>query len=149
MNTPDTYDNSNLPPLGGSQLGAGTRVDSYFVHYDVASGNQTNSGSVTFDTDILGVLVYATTIDASDGTLGAPGTVYVPGGTDPNRGMDFGPDAFTLSADLRTLAFSLRENSNRLDQVRIVVASAAPEPDTVLLFGAGLIGLGLLRRRRS
>ncbi len=152
VDTPGTYDNSNIPSLGGSQVPAGTRVDSYFLHYDAASGNPTSAGSVSFDTDILGVVVYAATLEASDGSLGAPGTTYIPAGTDANRGLDFGPDAFTLSADLRTLSLSIRENSNRVDQVRVVVASPgalAPEPGTALLLGAGLLGLALVGQRRS
>ncbi len=67
-----------------------------------------------------------------------------------NRGLDFGPDAITLSANLRTLSFALSDNSNRVDQARIVVAAAGPlvpEPHTALLFGAGLLVLAATRRK--
>lgn len=149
LDTPGTYDNNNLPP-GGGPVAAGTLVDSYFVHYNPASGNQSLFGSVTFDTDILGVLVFTAALEGSDASLGSPGTVYIPLGGDANRGLDFGPDAVTLSADLRTLSFALSDNSNRVDQARIVVAGAGsivPEPDTALLFGAGLLVLAAARRK--
>ncbi len=150
VNAPGTYSNGNPPVAGSGQIAAGTLVDSYFVHFNPASGNQTLTGSVTFDTDILGVLVLTAALSGSDAGLGGPGTVYIPAGSDPNRGLDFGPDAMTLSANLRTLSFSLSDNSNRVDQVRIVVAGAGPiipEPDTALLFGAGLLVLAAARRR--
>lgn len=47
LDAPGTYDNTNLPP-GGGPIAAGTQVDSYFVHFNPASGNQTLTGSVTF-----------------------------------------------------------------------------------------------------
>jgi hypothetical protein len=151
VTAPGIYQNGSAPIAASGSIAAGTKVDSYFIHFDPANGTQTGTGSVTFDTDILGVLVYTSTLAAgSDGLLGAPGTLYVTGA---NRGLEFGPseDVVTLSSDLRTLTLSLREQSSRVDQLRVVVASPGsliPEPDTALLFGGGLLALAALRRRR-
>jgi hypothetical protein len=142
-----TYDNNNLPPLGGSQIAAGSLVESYFINLDVASGFQTLSGSVTFDSEILGVIVYTTTLEGgSDADLGSPTTTYIPAGSDDNRGLDFGPDSITLSSDLMTLSFTLRDNQTRVDQIRVITVST-PEPSTALLLTTGLLGLAILGRR--
>lgn len=149
VTAPGTYNGVSPPTAGSGSIAGGTVVDSYFIHLDRVTGNTVIAGSATFDTDILGVLVYTGGIDGSDGLLGAPGTLYVSG--DANRGLDFGQDVVTLSADLRTLTLSLRENHNRVDQLRVVVAAAGPlvpEPSTALLLGGGLLVLAAARRQR-
>ena len=139
---PGTYD--TLASLVGGSLAAGTRVSSYYLHTDKVGKTQDVAkffGSITFDTDILGVA-------ASDGgllgtdLLGAIGTTYP--ATDGRRfDLDYA-DWFKISADRRTLTYSsaLAVSS---DDLRIVVSSV-PEPGAMALSLLGLGLLGLIRR---
>jgi uncharacterized repeat protein (TIGR01451 family) len=107
---------------------AGTVVDSHFLHADnVGKAKVRLQGSVTFDADIIGVIITDNNLDASD-RLGAVGTRY------PNdlkrRGLELpsvrrGGDLVTLSADLRTLTFDVAFPSV-LDQIRVITANAPP-----------------------
>ena len=144
VTAPGTYNGGSPPAAGSGSIAAGTRVDSYFVHFDRVNGNAVVGGSVTFDSDILGVIVYSAGLDASNGLLGAGGTSYISGVS--THGLEFAEDVVTLSGDLRTLTLSLQEQPNRVDQLRIVVA--APEPGTALLLGGGLLALAATRRAR-
>jgi hypothetical protein len=144
-----TYDSGNVPVAGSGSIAPGSVVDSYFIHLDRLGQNAVVSGSVTFDTDILGVIVYTGGLGGSDGLLGAGGTSYISG--DPNRGLEFGPSEDVLTLSGSTLTLSLREQQNRVDQLRVVVAGSAPvvpEPDTALLLGSGLLALAAARRTR-
>lgn len=115
---------------------AGTRVDSHLLHADpVGSPDPLEpvlvSGAVTFDTEILGVIVLNTMADphlnASDG-VGAAATDY------PDdlgvRGLEFsagaGGDLVSLDDD-HTLFVDLA--MHRYDQVRVITA-APPVPTT-------------------
>jgi hypothetical protein len=117
----------------------GTMVDSYFLHSDPANPHKQYDGSVTFDTPILGVIVIADTLKASDPILGAPGTLY------PilaiGRGLELSADQdhVTLSSDLKTLTVHFFTHFN-VDQVRIITAASVPEPASVLLLSLGLLG---------
>jgi hypothetical protein len=136
---------------------AGTAVDSYFLHSDPVSLVANFFGTVTFDREILGVILLAPRLNESDSVLGAPGTAYPTG--ELARGVEESStelDAVTLSADRRTLTVALR-TLGKADQLRVVTASSlvvpaapTPEPTSVvmLVVGAGISALGLRRRGR-
>ena len=65
-------------PNGSRKIAAGEQVDSHLIHSD-PPGNKTTgrlTGTVTFPSDIIGVIGSTARLNASDGVLGAPGTTY-------------------------------------------------------------------------
>jgi len=143
FNAPGTY-NSNPGSL--PFIPAGTVVDSYYLITDPVGSDVNNvrnfSGTITFSTDVLGVIVLDPEFASSNGTLGHPGTLYSPAGIALELGS---PDTFTLSGGRRTISFSFSSNT-AADNMRIVTA-AVPEPASAVLVVAGLAGVLLLRRR--
>ena len=131
---------------------SGTRVDSYLFHFDPLSGSGASGGSVTFNRDILGILVQTSSLDATDALLGALATTYQ---LDDFRGVE-GPgfetegitvnDIVTLSADFRTVRFDFSTTS-RLDEIRVI--TAVPEPAALGFIVIGVVGLLADRRKRS
>lgn len=126
ISTPGTYERTeDLTPFS---IPAGTIVDSHFLHADtVGKAKVRLQGSVTFDADIIGVIVTDGSLDKSD-RLGASATRY------PEdlelRGLELtgrrhGGDLVTLSADLRTLTFDVTFSSV-LDQIRVITANGPP-----------------------
>jgi len=151
-------------------INSGTVVNSYFIHADpVGSGTDSSdvvniSGTVTFDTAILGLIwtgqecnncpVSPMYLDASD-YLGAVGTIYPTGSL--GRGYeveDFyainGTQDFVISDD----GFSLTTLSSAAqplfsDQLRVITAaSPVPLPLPVWLFLSGLLALVGVGRKR-
>lgn len=147
INAPGLY--SSAASLTGGTIAAGTAVDSYLLHFDPnVSGPlfipQGAFGTITFDREILGVIVLDATLDASDSVVGNPGTVYPTGVV--GRGLDFGVlDLVRVLDDRRTLLIGALEDIN-FDQVRII--TAVPEPSTFALCGLALAGLTWVARRR-
>ncbi len=145
--TPGTHTSSP----GVSSIAAGTRVAVYFVHMDIidvadgGSGTPINlSGSVTFDSAILGIIGTQGELDASDPTLGVATTSY-PTGVNA-RGYWENSDSLTLSADRRTLTFNnMRVANNFSDQLRLILAS---EPPMAALLGLAALALGVRARGR-
>ena len=69
INSAGTYDSSSdlLPTSPATNIPAGTRVNSHFVHADpVGTDSIITTSTLTFPTDILGVLVRVTRLNASD-----------------------------------------------------------------------------------
>ena len=138
-------------------IAAGTLVNSFFFHLDdddntmVSRVKVFSISTITFETDILGVILFDSSLDATDPVLGAPGTLYPASGIE-FRGLtevDAGDDLFELSADNRTLQITARTNFGSVDQMRIITVSAVPVPAAVWLFGTALIGfIGMSRRRK-
>lgn len=128
---------------------AGSIVDVYMLHQDAVGrrGNIVLSGSVTFDQEILGVMVSNQTLSASDELLGATGTAY-PSHTLRELEFLIAADEITISEDRRTLSFEL-QTKVALDHIRIItMAAAVPSPGSLaLLVLAALATLG--RRRRQ
>jgi hypothetical protein len=131
-----TYDNGAGP---GGDLSAGTTVDSFMVVCDSGGRSATCTGSITFDTNVLGLIFSTADLAASDSILGIPGTLY--SGTLVNRGQEAG-DSVTLSADLRTVSF-IDTVASPGDDIRIVTApetaATVPEPSSVALIGGCLL----------
>ena len=106
-------------------------IDSHFVHSSRLSGNVnagiTLTGSITFPTDILGVVVRQGNIADSD-FLGAPGTNYTP----PNINNDFDlvnntQDSITVSPDMRTVTMKANaKTASDLDEMRIITRHDVP-----------------------
>ena len=130
-------------------------VNSYLVHADpVGNGHPARDyiGSITFEEEILGIMVTGGRLDESDLLLGSDVTGYIP--PEYYRGIE-GPgfrtqgpqinDSVELMTDLRTIAFHFM-TTEKLDQVRIITSatvegthSAVPEPSTIALLVAGLL----------
>jgi hypothetical protein len=150
ITTPGLYNsNGSLTP---GTIVAGTSVDSYYLHTDPV-GAPTSAinyaGSVTFDTQILGVIILDAQFNASNGLLGAPGTLYSASGQGLELGTTAGDDNVTLSADGKTLSYNL-ETSTAADDIRVITAASVPEPSAwILLFTCAGLCVALRRQRRA
>ncbi len=130
---------SSRSPTGGVVTGV---VDSHFIHWSPLFGRSA-SGTVTFSDPIVGVMYNDLWLNASDGALGAAGTVY-PTGTSVGRGMH--PVSSRVFASGNTLRFDFqRFAGDRIEQVR-VLTRPVPAPSGVCV--AGLAMVGFARRRR-
>lgn len=133
----------NSGPSSGAIPGviAGT-FNSHFLHLEDYSGAGPFNGSVTFDGPIIGVIFNNLTLDATDATYGAGGTIYPT--AYPFRGL--GPQSsFTVSGN--TINFSLMWISPVADVMQIrVLTHPVPAPGPLALVGLG--GLAMARRRR-
>lgn len=133
-----------------STIAAGTAVDSWFLHQDKVGdgGHILTTGSITFDTDILGIIYTTESLDETDSLLGAVGTLYGTG-REMYRGLDLPNgkhDAVSISDDRRTLTFTML-TADCSDQIRIITA-AVPSPGAIALLAlSGLAGRS--RRRRA
>jgi hypothetical protein len=133
---------------GGPTLPAGTVVESYLAYFDPKCIDA-SFGTVTFDSEVLGVFVYTRALADSD-ALRVAGAPYPANPAFPFRGLELGFEWLQLSADRTTLTIANLAITPG-DQMRILVAGPAdqvtPEPGTWALLGAGFIVLGLARKR--
>jgi len=128
-------------------------VTSYFIHADYIGSPPPGtagtwlSGSITFEEDILGLILVDVDIPLSHALLGAPGTTY-DGGSKSGLELDTKPkwDRFTLSADMKTIDIEQFWVSTVRDTVRVVAFHVVPEPGTLVLIVSG--GAFLLARKR-
>ncbi len=112
---------ADTPAFTPAMLGPGTWLNSHVVHLDPpGAGAAYARGSVTFDTNVLGVIVTTAGLDASQPLLRKPGVGYALG--DPARGLELAAgDTVEISADRRTVTVTASAASE-LDEVRIVTA---------------------------
>ncbi len=127
ISKPGTYDEPR--DLTPASLPIGTVVDSHFLHADnIGSAKIRLIGSVTFDADILGVIVTDGGLDKSD-WVGSPTTAYP--AKLQLRGLELtgppanGGDLVTISADRRTITFNVGF-STVLDSIRVLTANPSP-----------------------
>lgn len=133
--------NSDLAiDVGGSFLSAGQEVASHYIFFDPA-GATTITGWVDFDAEILGIITSTDNLAASDFLLNNDVTYLNPG----LRGLEANQDAAwidPLYSNRLDLSFYA---SSPGDYIRVLTAHSAqavPEPSTMLLLMAGLLGLG-------
>jgi hypothetical protein len=121
------------------------KVRSYFLHFDpVGTDLSQLKGTITFNQPIVGVIGRSLTLEETDASFGAPGTLYP---TDRfNREPEYWDrgtyDFFEIGSDWRTLSFRW-EVTTDIDQLRVV--TAVPEPGVAAM--AGCAGLLFFRGR--
>lgn len=153
VNGPAVYDSIlDLSPPG-STLAAGTKLNSYIVHFDPTNGalnfTNRNPGAIQIQFDpksrIAGIqLSFLTMGWPSSAQLKLPGLSYAPG---PLNGLELDLGDWVKVIDNQTIQLNMNSSSLAIDQVRILVAT--PEPSTVLLFAPAIGLLGWAVRRRS
>ncbi|MDJ0660362.1 MAG: Ig-like domain-containing protein, partial [Crocosphaera sp.] len=111
-------------------VASGTVINSYFLHFDpIARNTATISGSITFNSDVIGVIFGNNLLNNTDSLLGASDTIYSTGLSD--RAVDIAYyDDLALSEDLRTLSFDLRA-SDFVDQLRVITEATLEATGTI------------------
>ncbi len=159
ISLPGTSPSGNSINFSQATIPVGTLISSYFAHFDsIGSPGADNpaivTGSITFGSDVLGLIVGQSKLDATDSYPGLPGSTYGTGQSARDleiviNGVGQGTnDEITLSNDRRTVSFNLRDGSGT-DEFRIITAAATvPEPASLSLIAFVTIPL-LLRRHRA
>ena len=153
------------PNLVSGSLPAGTLFDSYFFHFDPKDDNSSPfyDSTILFSTKILGVQLfsngdaalqkpatvpYVGTLEAGDSAIassGGPPLSYYPGGL-ATRGVESG-DALAITDGGFGIELAGQAFNVEIDQVRILVS--VPEPATLTMAFAGILGIMVLGRTRS
>lgn len=137
--------------LSPATIGVGTVLNSYYLHLDSVADNFIDlRGSITFDSDIIGVITgvkdgitsndFGSSLALSNSILGRVGLSYSRGATDL-----LPQDFFTITPDLRTLTFRLTTAPGD-DNLRII--TSVPEPSGFLLMLSTIPLLSLSMRRK-
>lgn len=121
---------------------AGTRVDTYLLHFDLPDGHEAPEEYVVdFDRPILGVIVSQDGLSQTDAALGVPGVTYpdLSHFEEPHRGLNYQKptgdaerrayvdstnDRASVSPDSHQLRLRLwggRDQAGLMDQVRVIV----------------------------
>ena len=136
---------------------AGTRVNSYLVHFDPIGGSlATLTGAVFFDPGetIIGIQTHAPLLYTTDVPLGHPDAIY-PGVFVSTRAFETfpGPDSVTIAPGLGSASFTLFAELG-VDQARILTLAPVPEPSSIALAAMALAAMALaavalVSRRRA
>ncbi|PHR95146.1 MAG: hypothetical protein COA78_30795 [Blastopirellula sp.] len=121
----------------GQVIPAGTKVDSYLLHFRSAQPSPVQ-GVIKFDQEIVGIVCEADQLTVSDSIVGRDGMRY-PVASKQYRGLEprirvenpnpdkFGglsADEVTVSQDMKTVGLSVNVNPHRgVDQLRVLVRS--------------------------
>ncbi|MGI9429990.1 MAG: sulfatase-like hydrolase/transferase, partial [Bythopirellula sp.] len=116
---PETLNAANGGTSGGFL--AGSKFTSFLLHFDPLendpSSTEIATGSVDFDREIIAILFDDLLLANTDPILGALGNY----GDQTDRGFDLtGSDFLAISADRKTLSFSLSIPGDELLQIRVL-----------------------------
>jgi hypothetical protein len=129
---------------GSGTIAAGTLVASHYIFFD-PNQSAHQEGSVTFDSDILGILTSTSSLLASDSLINTGVTYQNPS----LRGLEAGDSVSIIGLKMISVDWTA---STPGDYVRVLTAfspGAVPVPAAVWLFGTALIGfVGMSRRRK-
>lgn len=129
---------------GPLTLATGTIVASHYIFFDPGP-SRSIVGTVDFDADVIAIITSLDNLTGSD-FLANTGVNYLSPGL---RGLESG-DSVTISGP-RQILFDTTASTPG-DYVRVLTAfspTAVPEPSTIAVIGAGLIGLVASRRRAA
>lgn len=121
-----TYDSAN--PLTPGTIADGTTVSSHYVSFDPALVDVSiGGGTLTFDKQIIGVIVEDNEIDSSDSILGNPGTTYPTGLT--FHGLEIAPsEVDSITVGCNTLTVNNLYVWNLVDQFRVITGTQSCAP---------------------
>ena len=124
-------------PAQRGQLAAGTRINSYFFHYDLVGSTTARSlaFSVTFPFDVLAVVASDENMDAADELLGLSSTLYPTNLRD--RGLEEDEDGIEFQVDRRTIIAQC-DAQRAVDSFRVLTVSSAADR---VLVAAGTLAL--------
>lgn len=120
-----------IETLTPGTITAGTVVNSHFLHFDpVGTETQTItlSGSISSDSEILGIIILGEALNNTDVILGLPGIAYP---TSSDRVLELGhdEDMVTLDTNKRGLTVQFVASTDTdIDQIRVI--TAIPEAPT-------------------
>ena len=153
ISSPGVY-NSNTPGSAGV-IPAGTDVSSFMIHHESVSQQYSFIYiTFTFPEPVLGIITTDAGLDATDLTLGNPGTLY-PTGLD-FRGLEMPytitPDSVFWAGNQVFVAVA-STTALILDQMRVITEATipVPEPGSITLSVLGALGLAVMcwRKRRK
>jgi hypothetical protein len=131
ITAPGTYDQPIQLPFPAPVLLPGTVVSSFLLHSDPVGQPQPGqrlTATLSFDSDILGVMVQNATLSAADAILGVAGTIYPK--LFEERGLELAPKVdFVRLTGPRSLEVSVQTGTVS-DEVRIVTAGAGDTAPT-------------------
>lgn len=105
-------------------LAAGTRVDSYLLHFHPQDSGSGPNGGVQFDRPILGAIARGDQLEASDAILGLSNVNYPKG---PRRGLEGDPKALdVIRFGRHQLGVRFWASETKVDQVRILLEARSP-----------------------
>ena len=136
--------------VDGGTIGPGIYVDSHMIFLNKAA-NAANISDLDvewgFDGTILGVMSDTPgLLEGASPFLGALGTTYPGGAGFSLRGMEGADEYSGVSTSTLTVSMIVSQPG---DWIRVVTLSTIPEPSTVILLGLGMLGLGVISRRRQ